>query len=145
MTAWVHGTPVDRLVAVLALEALEATARVAACVGWAVAVLARIGEAVVDLDVAVHARPAAEAQTRVCASGAAEAVAKLAWSHGTLVHLGLAPFRIREKCQSSLKRTINQAFEKFRQECLKTDIYIINLFLYNNNNNYYYYATRLFS
>jgi hypothetical protein len=33
MTAWVHGTPVDRLVAVLALEALEATARVAARVG----------------------------------------------------------------------------------------------------------------
>jgi hypothetical protein len=27
--------------------------------------------------------------------------------------------------QSSLKRTINQAFEKFQQECLKTDIYII--------------------
>jgi len=27
--------------------------------------------------------------------------------------------------QSSLKRTSNQAFEKFQQECLKTDIYII--------------------
>lgn len=53
MLAWVDGTAVDGLVAVFSLEARLAFARVAALVAGAVAILAWIGCAEVDLHVAV--------------------------------------------------------------------------------------------
>ena len=57
MLAWIDGTAVDGLCAVFALEARLAFAGVAALVAGAVAVLARVRCAEVNLLIAVRAGP----------------------------------------------------------------------------------------